>query len=41
VASLTERRLAALPPDTRPLPSMAAYDALLRLRSGSIDRPER
>jgi hypothetical protein len=41
VASLTERRLAALPPDTRPLPSMAAYDALLRRRSGSVDRPER
>lgn len=30
VTSLTERRLAALPPDTRPLPSVAAYDLLLR-----------
>ncbi|MFD0416854.1 IS21 family transposase [Streptomyces sp. NPDC127108] len=30
VTSLTERRLAALPPDTRPLPSVAAYDSLLR-----------
>jgi hypothetical protein len=32
VASLTQRRLAALPlpPDTRPLPSVAAYDQLLR-----------
>jgi SAM-dependent methyltransferase len=31
VTSLTQRRLAALPPDTRPLPSVAAYDQLLRL----------
>jgi hypothetical protein len=30
VTFLTERRLAALPPDTRPLPSVAAYDQLLR-----------
>ncbi|MET9339082.1 hypothetical protein [Nonomuraea sp. NPDC003804] len=30
VVSLTERRLAALPPDTRPLPSVAIYDQLLR-----------
>jgi len=30
VTSLTERRLAALPADTRPLPSVAAYDQLLR-----------
>ena len=30
VTSLTLRRLAALPPDTRPLPSVAAYDQLLR-----------
>ena len=29
VTSLTERRLAALPADTRPLPSVAAYDQLL------------
>ena len=32
VTLLTERRLASLPPDTRPLPSVAAYDQLLRLR---------
>ncbi|MCE1178783.1 MAG: IS21 family transposase [Micrococcales bacterium] len=31
VASLTQRRLARLPPDPRPLPSVAAYDQLLRL----------
>lgn len=31
VVSLTERRLTALPPDTRPLPSVAAYDQLLKL----------
>jgi len=30
VTSLTERRLAALPADSRPLPSVAAYDQLLR-----------
>lgn len=30
VASLTMRRMAHLPPDTRPLPSLAAYDQLLR-----------
>ena len=30
VTSLTLRRLAALPADTRPLPSVAAYDQLLR-----------
>jgi hypothetical protein len=29
VASLTARRLEKLPPDTRPLPSVAAYDQLL------------
>jgi len=28
--TLTERRLAARPADTRPLPSVAAYDQLLR-----------
>jgi transposase len=33
VASLTQRRLAHLPPDTRPLPSVAVYDRLLRRRS--------
>jgi transposase len=32
VTFLTQRRLANLPPDTRPLPSVAAYDQLLRLR---------
>ncbi|MGW4652675.1 IS21 family transposase [Kitasatospora sp. NPDC004289] len=36
VTSLTERRLAQLPPDTRPLPSVAHYDQLLRHR-----RPDR
>lgn len=30
VASLTQRRLATLPHDPRPLPSVAAYDQLLR-----------
>lgn len=30
LASLTGRRLRILPPDTRPLPSVAAYDSLLR-----------
>lgn len=30
VTSLTRRRLASLPADTRPLPSVAAYDRLLR-----------
>jgi hypothetical protein len=30
VTSLTLRRLADLPPDTRPLPTVAAYDQLLR-----------
>ncbi|MFD9040859.1 IS21 family transposase [Streptomyces bottropensis] len=37
VTSLTLRRLARLPADTRPLPSVAAYDELLRLRR----RPQR
>lgn len=32
VASLTQRRLAHLPPDLRPLPSPAAYDQLLHCR---------
>ncbi len=36
VTSLTVRRLAHLPPDTRPLPSVAHYDQLLRHR-----RPDR
>jgi hypothetical protein len=30
VTSLTLRRLAELPPDTRPLPTVDAYDQLLR-----------
>ncbi len=38
VTSLTERRLAQLPPDTRPLPSVAAYDQLLKARQRA-DRP--
>lgn len=33
VVSLTERRLAALPADTRPAPSVAHYDQLLRRRA--------
>lgn len=32
VVSLTERRLAQLPPDRRPLPTVSAYDHLLRHR---------
>lgn len=41
VASLTERRLAHLPPDTRPLPSVAVYDQLLRRRRpGGRPNPE-
>jgi hypothetical protein len=32
VACLAARRMAALPPDTRPLPSVAAYDQLLPTR---------
>jgi hypothetical protein len=32
VATLTQRRLAHLPPDTRPLPSVAIYDQLLHHR---------
>lgn len=32
VTSLTQRRLTHLPPDTRPLPSVAAYDQLLPSR---------
>jgi hypothetical protein len=37
VAFLTERRLARLPPDTGPLPSVAADDQLLRPRR-PVDR---
>lgn len=32
VSSAVQRRLAALPPDTRPLPSVAVYDQLLKHR---------
>ncbi|WP_244178928.1 Mu transposase domain-containing protein [Streptomyces rubellomurinus] len=39
VTSLTERRLAQLPPDTRPLPSVAHYDQLLRHRRPSRPTP--
>jgi hypothetical protein len=39
VTSLTERRLAQLPPDTRPLPSVTIYDQLLRHRTGSTTTP--
>jgi hypothetical protein len=38
VTSLTRRRLAQLPPDTRPLPSVAVYDQLLR-RNRPASRP--
>ncbi|GAA2530915.1 hypothetical protein Ahu01nite_094580 [Winogradskya humida] len=41
VISLTERRLAQLPADTRPLPTVTAYDQLLRLppRTAEGNRP--
>ncbi|MFI6475264.1 hypothetical protein ACIBL5_34000 [Streptomyces sp. NPDC050516] len=39
VTSLTERRLAALPPDPRRPPSVAAYDQLLRLHRRPADGP--
>ena len=39
VASLTGRRLAALPADSRPLPSVAAYDQLLRRPRPPATRP--
>ncbi len=39
VASLTERRLAALPADSMPLPSVAAYDQLLRCPRPPATRP--
>ncbi|OLT33928.1 transposase [Actinomadura sp. CNU-125] len=39
VTSLTERRLAQLPPDRRPLPSVAHYDQLLRRRSPGRQGP--
>jgi transposase len=40
VTFLTERRLANLPPDTRPLPSVAAYDQLLRRARPDAERPQ-
>lgn len=39
VTSLTSRRLAALPADARPLPSVAAYDQLLRYPRPSATHP--
>ena len=40
VTSLTMRRIAALPADTRPLPSVDAYDQLLRQpRTSTEGRP--
>ena len=39
VASLTARRLDKLPADTRPLPSVAAYDQLLRHRRTAQEGP--
>ena len=39
VTSLAERRLAALPTDSRPLPSVAAYDQLLRRPRPPATRP--
>ena len=36
VGSLTVRRLPHLPTDIRPMPSIAAYDALLRRRTSTI-----
>ena len=39
VASLTARRLEKLPPDTRPLPSVAAHDQLLRRHRTAQEGP--
>ncbi|MEV1177095.1 hypothetical protein AB0J09_52785, partial [Nonomuraea sp. NPDC049784] len=39
IASLTARRLEKLPPDTRPLPSVAAYDQLLRRHRTAQEGP--
>jgi hypothetical protein len=36
VTFLTQRRLAHLPPDTRPPPSVAAYDQLLKTRQPAV-----
>lgn len=35
ITSLSQRRLSHLPPDTRPLPSVAVYDQLLRRHAAS------
>ncbi|MFE5326040.1 hypothetical protein ACFRCG_06505 [Embleya sp. NPDC056575] len=40
VFSLAERRQAQPPPDTRPLPSVAHYDRLLRRRRRDRPTPE-
>ncbi|MGW6055464.1 hypothetical protein [Streptomyces sp. NPDC055189] len=40
VTSLHEWRLAHLPPDTRPLPSVTPYDQLLRRRRTGGGHPE-
>jgi hypothetical protein len=39
VTFLTQRRLAQLPPDPRPLPSVAVYDQLLRPARHRADPP--
>ncbi|MFF5213561.1 hypothetical protein [Streptosporangium sp. NPDC000396] len=39
VTFLTERRLAHLPRDTRPLPSVAVYDQLLKRARPAGERP--
>jgi hypothetical protein len=39
IVSLTQRRLAQLPADTRPPPTVAAYDQLLRRRTAEGSRP--
>ncbi|GAA3222441.1 hypothetical protein GCM10020216_034680 [Nonomuraea helvata] len=41
VTFLTERRLAQLPRDTRPLPSVAVYDQLLKRAQPTGERPAR
>ncbi|MGW6904236.1 hypothetical protein [Streptomyces sp. NPDC054940] len=40
MTSLTARRLARLPANTRPLPSLAGYDALLRHLRPATVRPK-
>jgi transposase len=41
ITSLTKRRLAQLPPDTRPLPSLEAYDLLLPSRRAAAEAAAR